>query len=77
MDRYLIVIERTDTGFSAYAPDLSGCIATGRTSEETEQTMREAIKLHIQGLYEDGEPIPEPRTYSYTVALDEVTNGTT
>ena len=56
--RYLIVIENAGRNYSAYSPDLPGCIATGRTIEETEQRMREAIALHLRGLEEDGLPIP-------------------
>ena len=60
MSRYLIVIEETDTGFSAYSPDLPGCIATGHDRAEVEQTMRDAIAFHIEGLREAREPIPQP-----------------
>lgn len=60
MNRYLIVLERTATGFSAYAPDLPGCIATGRTRAETETAMREAIVFHLEGLRDGGETAPEP-----------------
>ncbi len=56
--RFLIVVEDAGANFSAYSPDLPGCIATGATREETEQNMREAIQLHIEGLKEDGLPIP-------------------
>ncbi len=57
--RYAIVIEKTDTNFAAYVPDLPGCIATGATVEETEQSIQAAIKFHLDGLREDGLPIPE------------------
>jgi len=57
--RYAIVIEKTDTNFAAYVPDLPGCIATGATVEETEQSIQTAIKFHLDGLREDGLPIPE------------------
>jgi predicted RNase H-like HicB family nuclease len=57
--RYLIVIEKARGNYSAYSPDLPGCIATGGTKEETEQRMREAIALHLRGLAEDGLPAPE------------------
>jgi predicted RNase H-like HicB family nuclease len=60
MRRYLIVIEQTTTGFSAYSPDVPGCVAAGRTREEVEATMREAIELHLDGLRQDGVPIPMP-----------------
>ncbi len=62
MSRYLIIIERTATGFSAYSPDLPGCVATGGTRGEVEQQMREAIEFHIEGLRLSGEPVPEPRS---------------
>lgn len=58
--RYAIVIEKAENNYSAYVPDLPGCIATGATAEETEQLIREAIELHLIGLREDGLPIPKP-----------------
>ena len=67
--KYLIVIEKTDTGFSAYSPDLLGCISTGKTREETESNMREAIAFHLDGMREDGDPIPEPTTESAYVEV--------
>lgn len=60
MSRYLIVVEETATGFSAYVPDVDGCVATGRTREEVEQRMREALEFHLEGLRELGEPVPPP-----------------
>jgi len=60
--RYLIVIEKGDHSYGAYAPDLPGCIAVGETPEETERLMREAIELHLRGLRKDDLPIPEPVT---------------
>jgi predicted RNase H-like HicB family nuclease len=57
--RILIVVEKANGNFSAYCPDLPGCIATGETKREAEQNIREAIKLHIEGLKEDNLPIPE------------------
>jgi len=69
MKKYLIVIEETGTGFSAYSPDLPGCVATGATRAEVEKNMGEAIAFHLDGLREDGEPAPEPRTYSTYVEL--------
>ena len=62
MKKYAIVIERAENNLSAYVPDLPGCITTGRTVEEIERNIREAIELHLEGLREDGEPIPEPHT---------------
>jgi len=58
--RYAIVIERAENNYSAYVPDLPGCIATGRTREETEREIREAIELHLNGLKEDGLAPPLP-----------------
>ncbi len=60
MKKYLIVIEKTDTGCSAYSPDLPGCVATGETREETEREMKEAIEFHVEGLRLSGETIPLP-----------------
>jgi predicted RNase H-like HicB family nuclease len=58
--RYAVVIEKTENNYSAYVPDLPGCIATGDTVDEVETEMAEAIRLHIEGLKEDGLPIPAP-----------------
>ena len=58
--RYAIVVEKAGENYSAYVPDLPGCVATGRTPEETEQLIREAVELHLNGLREDGLPIPQP-----------------
>lgn len=58
--RYAIVIERAENNFAAYVPDLPGCVATGKTVEETERQLRKAIEFHIRGLREDGLPIPNP-----------------
>ena len=60
--RYAIVIERAETNYAAYVPDLPGCVATGDTLAETELTIREAIEFHIEGMREDRLPIPEPKT---------------
>lgn len=58
--KYLIVIEPTATGFSAYSPDLPGCASTGATRDECEKNMHEAIEFHLDGLRLEGEPIPQP-----------------
>ena len=58
--RYAIVIENAGPNFSAYVPDLPGCIATGATISEVEREIREAIEMHIEGMREDGDPIPAP-----------------
>lgn len=60
--KYAIVIERGDNNLSAYVPDLPGCITTGHSTEEVERNMRDAIELHLEGLRDSGEPIPEPHT---------------
>ncbi len=56
--RYAIVIEKAEGNYSAYVPDLPGCISTGETVEETEKSIREAIAFHLDGMREDGTPIP-------------------
>ena len=58
--RYAIVIENAGSNFSAYVPDLPGCVATGTTAKEVEREIREAIELHLEGMREDGIPIPRP-----------------
>ena len=62
MNRYLIIIEETATGYSAYSPDLPGCVATGGTRDEVESEMHDAIEFHIEGLRLAGESVPEPRS---------------
>ena len=56
----MVIFEKATSNYSAYSPDLPGCIATGSTRKEAEENIREAINLHIEGLKEDGLPIPEP-----------------
>ena len=60
MNRYLIVIEMTKTGFSAYSPDLTGCVSTGATRQDVKANMKEAIEFHLDGLKQERYPIPEP-----------------
>ncbi len=60
MKRYAIVVEDAGTNLAAYVPDLPGCVATGESEEEVGRLIREAIELHLEGLAEDGLPIPEP-----------------
>ena len=62
--QYLIVIEKTATGYSAYSPDLDGCVATGANKQEVEQNMREAIEFHLEGLRHEGYAAPPPSSYS-------------
>jgi len=64
MRRFLIVIEQAANNFSAYSPDLPGCVATGSTREETERRMYEAIQMHIEGLIEDNQPIPSSTSFA-------------
>jgi len=58
--RYAMIIEKGERNFSAYVPDLPGCVATGKTVEEVKRRMSEAVELHLRGMREDGLPIPEP-----------------
>lgn len=69
MVRYLVVIERAAGNYSAYSPDLPGCVATGRTRGAVERRMAAAIAFHLRGLEADGLPIPAPRTVSGYVAV--------
>jgi predicted RNase H-like HicB family nuclease len=69
MSRYLIVIEKAKSNYSAYSPDLPGCIATGKTRTETLQNMREAIEMHVHGLLEDKLPVPKPVASADYVAI--------
>jgi len=67
--KYLIVIEPTETGFSAFSPDLDGCVATASTVEEVEKLMHEAIEFHIEGMRAEGLRVPEPRTRATYVTV--------
>ncbi len=67
--KYVVVYEETPTGFSAYVPDLPGCVAAGETREKTERLIREAIAFHLEGLRESDEPIPEPGAWTETVEV--------
>jgi predicted RNase H-like HicB family nuclease len=57
--KYAVVIEKSETGYGAYVPDLPGCVAVGETLTETERLIREAVEFHVEGLREDGIPVPE------------------
>ena len=72
MKKYAVVIEQGEHNLSAYVPDLPGCITTGKSVEDIERNIREAIELHLQGLREDGEPIPEPQTAVAYIELQGV-----
>jgi predicted RNase H-like HicB family nuclease len=67
--KILVVVEHTDTGYSAYSPDLPGCVATGSSRAEVERTMREAIELHVEGLRAEGLTPPEPQAYATFVEV--------
>lgn len=69
MHKFLIIIEKAGQNFSAYSPDLSGCVATGTTREEAEQNMLEAVHLHVAGLTEDGLAVPESSASAEYVLL--------
>lgn len=69
MRKYLIVIEKADTNFAAFSPDLPGCVATGQTRAEVHANMREAIEFHLDGMREDGLAIPEPQSFAEFVEV--------
>jgi predicted RNase H-like HicB family nuclease len=68
--KYAVIIEAGEQNYSAYVPDLPGCIATGQTVEEVKRLMREGIALHLEGLREDSLPIPEPTTLAEYVEAE-------
>ena len=71
--RYLVVIEKGEKNYSAYSPDVSGCVATGKTVEETIKNMKDALEFHFDGMIEDGENIPTPKgLYFYLKQTDEI-----
>ena len=67
--KILIIVEETGTGYSAYSPDLEGCVATGTTRDEVEASMREAIEFHLEGMRAEGYDVPEPHTYATFVEV--------
>ena len=69
MHRFLIVIEKADGNYSAYSPDLLGCVATGVAREEAEKNMYQAIEMHVKGLREDGLPVPESTSFAEYMAI--------
>jgi predicted RNase H-like HicB family nuclease len=69
MHRFLVVIEKAEDNYSAYSPDLPGCVATGKTRDEAEKNMHGAIELHVKGLVEDNMPIPESRSFAEYIAV--------
>ncbi len=67
--KYMVVLEKAEKNWAAYSPDVLGCIATGRTPEETMKRYKKALRMHIEGLKEDGLPLPEPTARAVTVEL--------
>jgi len=67
--QFTVIVEEGLTSWGAYVPDMPGCVAAGETREEVLQLIREAIEFHLEGLKEQGEPVPEPRSYSEVVEV--------
>ena len=65
--QYTVIIENAGNNYSAYVPDLPGCISTGKTIEETKKNIQEAIEMHLEGMREDGLPIPQPTSTAVVV----------
>ncbi|HDY87365.1 MAG TPA: type II toxin-antitoxin system HicB family antitoxin [bacterium] len=70
MIKFLVIFEKTDTGYSAYVPDLPGCIATGKTKSDCESNIYKAIKFHIEGFNEEGLSIPDQKTESEFIVIN-------
>lgn len=68
--RFTVIVEEGATSWGAYVPDLPGCVASGETREEALQLIREAIEFHLEGLKEQGEPVPKPHSYGEVVDVD-------
>lgn len=69
MREYVVIFERGPSNWSAYLPDLPGCVAAAKTRAETESLIREAVALHLETMHEDGEPIPEPTSEASVIAV--------
>jgi predicted RNase H-like HicB family nuclease len=69
MKKFLVLFEKSTTGYGAYAPDLPGCVATGRTLEETRARMAKAMEMHLAAMREDGDAIPEPSHFELVEAI--------
>jgi predicted RNase H-like HicB family nuclease len=69
VNEYLVIIENSQGSYSAYSPDLPGCVAAGETVEEVRSLMREAIQMHIRSLRENGEPVPPPSSSAEYLAV--------
>ncbi len=70
MERFLIIVEKANGNYSAYCPDLPGCVATGKTREEVLKRMEQAIKLHLEGMKEDNIPVPQVRSFAEYISLE-------
>lgn len=68
--QFTVIVEEGSTSWGAYVPDLPGCVAAGETREEALQLIREAIEFHLEGLKEQGQPLPEPHSYGEVVEVD-------
>ena len=69
--RYVVVIEKGERNYSAYVPDLPGCVSVGDTLDEVKAEIREAIALHLEGMREDGTPVPPPSSWAEYVEVEE------
>jgi predicted RNase H-like HicB family nuclease len=69
MVKYLIIIEKAQKNYSAFSPDLPGCVATGKTRATAEKNMKKAIEMHVRGLRRDNQPLPEPRSFAEYVNI--------
>jgi predicted RNase H-like HicB family nuclease len=72
MKKYAVVFEKAPNNYAAYVPDLPGCVSTGATREEVERNIREAIEFHLEGMRLEGEPIPEPTSWTETIEASVV-----
>jgi predicted RNase H-like HicB family nuclease len=70
MKKYAVIIEKGPSNYGAYVPDLPGCVAVAETLDEVERLIREAIEFHLEGMREDGDPIPEPTTHAIELSVD-------
>jgi predicted RNase H-like HicB family nuclease len=68
--RFTVIVEKGSASWGAYVPDLPGCVAAGETREEALQLIREAIEFHLEGLKEQGEPVPQPHSFGEVVEID-------
>jgi predicted RNase H-like HicB family nuclease len=71
MKKYLVIIQKAESNYGAYSPDVLGCVATGKTIEETLENMREALEFHLEGLVEEGDPLPVSRGLNFYLQQPE------